>query len=151
MKRFAAVFVVLASTALSQAAHATPVDTLFQDFGLLGSWALHCKAPATPNNPHVSITAPQPGAVIEEHDLGPDYAVNSYRMLSAERIGPDELAVETIFQPGTTLEERQKLVFRVRDNTRRTIFNQPDNGPVRVKDGVVVGRDIRTPVLKKCD
>ena len=71
--------------------------------------------------------------------------------LAAERTAPDEPSVETIFQPGTTAEERQKLVFRVRDNTRRTMFNQPGNGPVRVKDGVVVGRDIRTPVLKKCD
>lgn len=150
MRRFAVVLVA-ALTALCQSARATPVDTLFQDFGLLGSWALHCKMPAAPDNPHVSITAPTPGAVLEEHDLGPNYAVNSYRMLSAERIAPDELSVETIFQPGTTAEERQKLVFRVRDNTRRTMFNQPGNGPVRVKDGVVVGRDIRTPVLKKCD
>ena len=45
-----------------------------------------------------------------------------------------------IFQPGTEVEERQKLVFRVRDNTRRTMFNQPADGPVRVKDGIVLAR-----------
>jgi hypothetical protein len=151
VKRFVAVLVVIASTAAFQAAHATPVDTLFQDFGLFGSWALDCKAPAAPNNPHVSITTPSPGVVLEDHDLGPDYAVNRYSMLSAERAAPDELSVETIFQPGTTVEERQKLVFRVRDKTRRTVFNQPDNGPVRVKDGIVVGLGTKTPVLKKCD
>jgi hypothetical protein len=72
-------------------------------------------------------------------------------MLSAERLSPDELSVEVIFQPGTETEERQKLVFRVRKDTRRTIFNQPDNGPERVKDGIVLARGVKTPILEKCD
>ena len=49
------------------------------------------------------------------------------------------LSVEVIFQPGTEAEERQKLVFLVRDGTRRTMFNQPDGGAVRVKDGIALG------------
>ena len=59
--------------------------------------------------------------------------------------------MEVIFQPGTETEERQKLVFQVRKDTRRTMFNQPDNGPVRVKDGVVLARAAKTPVLNKCE
>ncbi len=72
-------------------------------------------------------------------------------MLSAERLSADELSVEVIFQPGTETEERQKLVFLVRKDTRRTMFNQPDNGPVRVKDGIVLARGAKTPILNKCD
>jgi hypothetical protein len=72
-------------------------------------------------------------------------------MLSAVRISADELSVETIFQPGTEVEERQKLVFRVRDNTRRTMFNQPADGAVRVKDGIMLARNAQTPVLNKCE
>ena len=119
---------------------------MFQEFGLFGTWALDCKQPATPANPHVSITTPSPGLVREEHDLGPNYTVNRYSMLSAERVSPDELSAEVIFQPGTETEERQKLVFRVRKDTRRTMFNQPDNGAVRVKDGIVLARGAKTHV-----
>lgn len=141
---------VLVFAAVTSAA-AAPVDQLFQEFGLFGTWALDCKQPATPANPHVSITTPSPGLVREDHDLGPNYTVNHYSMLSAERLSPDELSVEVIFQPGTETEERQKLVFRVRKDTRRTIFNQPDNGPERVKDGIVLARGVKTPILEKCD
>jgi hypothetical protein len=146
--RLVAALVFLGATS---AAAAAPVDALFQEFGLFGTWAADCKAPASPANPHVSITVPSPGLVQEEHNLGPNYAVNHYSMLSAERVSPDELSVEVIFQPGTETEERQKLVFRVRKDTRRTMFNQPDNGPVRVKEGVVLARGAKTPVLNKCD
>ncbi len=149
--RLIAVLVLAALTAMSAAVRAAPADRLFQDFGLFGTWASDCKAPASPDNPHVSIITPSPGLVLEDHDLGPNYAVNRYSMLSAERLSADELSVETIFQPGTNVEERQKLVFLVRDNTRRTMFNQPDGGQVRVKDGIVISRGTKTPVLNKCE
>ena len=42
------------------------------------------RRPATPSNPHVSITTPSAGLVLEDHDLGPDFSVNRYSMLSAE-------------------------------------------------------------------
>lgn len=151
MTRFVAVLAFAALGAMSTVARAAPADTLFQEFGLFGTWAPDCMAPAAPDNPHVSITTPAPGVALEDHDLGPNYAVNRYSMLSAERISADELSVETIFQPGTEVEERQKLVFLVRDGTRRTLFNQPDNGAVRVKDGTVLARGSVTPVLKKCE
>ena len=149
--RFVAVLVFAALTAVSAVARAAPPDRLFREFGLFGTWAADCKAPASPGNPHVSITTPAPGVALEDHDLGPNYAVNRYSMLSAERISAEELSVETIFQPGTDAEERQKLIFLVRDGTRRTMFNQPDHGSVRVKDGIVVSRGTKTPVLNKCE
>ncbi len=143
--------VVVLVLAGATSAAAAPVDMVFQEFGLFGTWAPDCKQSATPTNPHVSITTPSPGLVREDHDLGPNYTVNHYSMLSAERLSADELSVEVIFQPGTETEERQKLVFLVRKDTRRTMFNQPDNGPVRVKDGIVLARGAKTPILNKCD
>lgn len=148
MRRLAVL--VLALT-LPAAAQSAPPDALFKDFGLLGSWAVDCAEAASPTNPHVRITTPAPGVVLEDHDLGASYALNRYSMLSAARAGSDELSVETIFQPGTSVEERQKLVFQVHDGERRTMFNQPDNGAVRVQDGIVLGRGTKTPVLKKCE
>jgi hypothetical protein len=149
--RIAAVMVLAFATAVPAAAQAAPVDVLFQQFGLFGTWALDCGRTASPANPHVSITTPSPGLVVENHDLGRDYAVNHYSVLSAERLSDDRLSVEVIFQPGTETEERQKLVFLVRDRTRRTMFNQPADGAVRVKDGVALAHGSKTPVLRKCD
>jgi hypothetical protein len=89
--------------------------------------------------------------VLEDHNLGPDFAVNRYSVLSAEQLSQTSLSVYVIFQPGTEIEERQKLVFAVNNNTRRTMFNQSDGGAVRVKDGVAVARGTKTPLLRKCE
>ncbi len=149
--RIAAAIVLAVSAAMPVAATATSVDDLFQQFGLFGNWAIDCKQPATPANPHVSIASPSAGLVLESHDLGPDYAVNRYSVLKAARISATRLSVQVIFQPGSEVEERQTLEFRIRDGTRRTMFNQPAGGAVRVKDGIALAHGSKTPVLNKCE
>ena len=149
--RSGTVLVFMAWLLLSNDAGAASVDDLFEQFGLFGTWATDCARPATPVNPHVSITHPSSGLVLEDHDLGPDFAINRYSVLSAEQISASSLSVNVIFQPGTESEERQKLVFAVRDNTRRTLFNQASGGAVRVKDGIALARGKKTPVLQKCN
>jgi hypothetical protein len=149
--RLLAISAVVATFAVSPYANAGSVDELFQQFGLFGTWAADCSKPATPSNPRVSITTPSAGLVLEDHNLGPDFSVNRYSVLSAERVSASSISVEVIFQPGTELEQRQKLVFSVHDNTRRTMFNQADGGTVRVKDGVALARGTKTPVLRRCE
>ena len=149
--RIAAVIVLAVLTAMPVAATATSVEGLFQEFDLFGNWAADCKQPATPANPHVGITMPSPGLILEDHNLGPDFAVNHYSVLAAERITAERLSVAVIFQPGANDEERQKLVFLIRGGTRRTMFNQADGGPVRVKDGVALAHHTKTPMLRKCE
>jgi hypothetical protein len=149
--RLLTISAVVAMFAVPLSANADSVDQLFEQFGLFGSWAPDCSRPATPSNPHVSITTPSSGLVLEDHNLGPDFSVNRYSVLSAERVSATGISVEVIFQPGTEVEERQKLVFSVRDNTRRTMFNQGDGGTVRVKDGIALARGSKTPLLRKCE
>ncbi len=149
--RLLAISAVVASFFVSPGVNAASVDELFQQFGLFGTWAADCSKPATPSNPRVSITTPSSGLVLEDHNLGPDFSVNRYSVLSAERVSASSISVEVIFQPGTEVEERQKLVFSVHDNTRRTMFNQADGGTVRVKDGVALARGSKTPLLRKCE
>jgi hypothetical protein len=127
------------------------VRRLFEDFGLFGTWAVDCKQPASPDNPHVRIASVESELVQEDHDLGPDFTINHYSVLSAERLSPTNLSAVMIFQPGTDDEEKQKLIFLVRNNTRRTLFNQPDAGPVRVKEGIALARGTKTPLLTKCE
>jgi hypothetical protein len=149
--RLVAVIGVAVLVALPEIANAASVEEVFQEFGLLGTWAADCSGPATPGNPHVSITVPSAGLVLEDHDLGPDFAVNRYSVLSAEPVSQTSVSVQVIFQPGTMVEERQKLIFSVNNKTRRTIFNQSDAGAIRVKDGVAIARGSKTPLLRKCD
>jgi hypothetical protein len=132
-------------------ADAASVEELFRQFNLFGIWATDCSRPPTPVNPHVSITMPSLGLVLEDHNLGPNYAVNRYSILSAEKLSTSNLSVSVIFQPGTEVEERQKLVFAVREKTRRTMFNQTDGGAVRVKGGIALARGSKTPLLHKCE
>jgi hypothetical protein len=149
--RLAAVFVLVALFLVPTGSGASSVEDVFKKFGLFGTWAANCDGPATPGNPRVSISMPSAGLVLEDHNLGPDFAINRYSVLSAEQTSPTSVSVEVIFQPGTTVEERQKLVFAVRDNTRRTLFNQTDGGMVRVKDGIALARGSKTPLLRKCE
>ena len=150
--RIALIFVLAFVTSLPAAADSGPlVEQVFREFGLFGTWATNCKGPATPANPRVTISMPTAGVVLEDHDLGPDYALNRYSVLAAQRITAERLTVDVIFQPGSPGEERQKLEFQVRNGTRRTLFNQPAGGPVRVKGGIALARGSKTPVLKKCE
>jgi len=126
------------------------VDKLFVRFGLFGSWAQHCERKATPANPHVRITNPSPGAVLEDQDFGAGYSANRYSVVAAAAQSPTRLAVEAIFQPGKPDEQRQWLVYEIRHGTRRTLYNRTGGGAVRVKDGVVLAAGTRTPMLRKC-
>jgi len=155
----AAAFPVLLFAALLPAAgtQAAPASTdkpavaaVLKDFGLFGAWAVDCGEPATPANPHVSIIETEPGNVVERHDLGPEYETNSYSVIAAEPVSKTRVSVDVVFKPGTDRQEQQRLVFRVDHDTRRTMYNRVEHGGVVVKDGVVVGHGVRTPILHKC-
>ena len=126
------------------------VEAMFRDFGLFGTWAADCGRPPTPDNPHVTVSTPSAGLVIENNDVGPGYAANRYSVLTARRLAANRIELRVIFRPGAADEERQTLVFAVRNGTRRTLFNRVEGGPVRVRDGIVVSHGIKTPLLRKC-
>lgn len=149
--RLVASLVVAAIAFTAAASPASTTENVFRDFGLFGAWAVDCNRAAAPDNPYVRITTPSPGLILEDHDLGADNDVNRYSILSAEKLSDNRLAVQVIFQPGKDTEERQKLVWAVHDHTLRTLFNQPQDGPVRVQDGVAVAYGVATPLLKKCE
>jgi hypothetical protein len=129
----------------------TSAEILFHTFNLFGAWAPNCKAAASPDNPHVEIGLPQPGMVLEQHDLGPAYAHNRYVMLSARRESRSRLAVEALFQQGQSEPQRQHIVFRIAGKTRRTLFTETEGEPPRVKNGIAVAAGKPTPLLVKCE
>jgi hypothetical protein len=139
-----------ASDAVKVPSGAPPVDHVFRSFDLFGTWAADCGRPASPDNPHVSITTPSAGLVLENNDVGPGYSANRYSVLSARSLSASRLEVTVIFRPGAAGEERQTLIFAVGKGTRRTMYNRVDGGAVRVRNGVVLALGIKTPVLRKC-
>jgi len=146
-----AAFVVLVVFAIVPAAASPSTEEVFRTFDLFGSWSDDCTQPASPEHPRITVIVPSPGLVLETHDLGANYETNRYSVLSAERVSATRLTVNVIFQPGAANEERQKLEILVRNSTRRTIFNQPQGGAIRVKNGVAVAAGLKTPVLTKCE
>jgi hypothetical protein len=133
------------------AAASPSTEEVFRAFDLFGSWSDDCTQPASPEHPRITVIMPSPSLVLETHDLGASYEINRYSVLSAERISATHLSVQVIFQPGAQNEERQKLEFLIRNGTRRTMFNQPQGGAIRVKNGVAVAVGVKTPVLTKCE
>lgn len=133
----------------SAAQDKSDVAALFKDYGLIGEWAVDCKADASPSNPHVEV-ADDDGNIVERHDLGSGYRVNAYRVLGAHRVSATEVSVQALFEPDSEAEQKQDLTFSVHDGTRRTLFTRVEGGPVRVKDGRVVGHNLKTPRLNKC-
>jgi hypothetical protein len=149
---FFAVFVAVPATAQpSPGQDVKQVAALLGQVGLIGAWAIDCGEPASPSNPHVEVSVPEQGPVKEVHDLGAEFSANEYVILTAGRSGKDRVSLDVVFQPGTENEQRQKLIIEVNGDSRRTLFNQPAGEPVRVKDGQVVGANLQTPVLKKCE
>ena len=71
------------AAAAPAAGEGPPPEVLFQQFGLFGTWASDCAAQPSPANPHITISQPAPGVVLEDNDLGPDNVVNRYSVLAA--------------------------------------------------------------------
>lgn len=129
-------------------------EPVFRDFNLLGNWAVACDQLASPLNPHVNVSAPGGGLIVESHDVGADFAPNLYHVIAAAPAGKRDVEVRALFRPGTEGEEAQTLVLRIAKDkqgtdTRRTMFNRGDDG-VRVKNGVAVRSGAKTAVLKRC-
>lgn len=128
-------------------------EPVYREFGLLGDWAIDCAKAASPMNPHVGVTAPGGGLIVEHHDVGPDFAPNLYHVTAARRLDKRDVEAKALFRPGGEGEEEQTLVIRVGKvkgtDTRRTMFNRGEDG-VRVKNGVAVMSGAKTAVLKRC-
>lgn len=126
------------------------VANLLRTHDLFGTFARDCGRPPAPDNPHVQVSQESGGVVIERHEFGPELADNVYSVRAVRRLSSGRLEFKVVFVPGSMNEEFQTLELLVGKDTRRTIFNRVDNGPVRVRRGVAVANGKKTPLLRKC-
>ena len=130
------------------AAPAASTEALFKRFGLFGTWAVDCAA-ASPDNPHVNITTPSAGLILEDHDSARTMP-SIGTALSAEKLSGTQIAVQVIFQPGKDDEERQKLVWAcTAPRCARCSTSRRGTGAGRRRRGG--GYGVATPVLRKCE
>ena len=148
--RICAAIVFALSLCLPAAAQETPIAELFEQFGLFGSWAARCDKEPSLDNVRATISRQETDNVIEDDDPGQGYQVNRYTIVKAKKVADDQLSVEVVYRPNTKEEQRQEQIWLVRDGSWRTMMNKPKGERARVKNGVVVGTTIKTPVLRKC-
>ena len=77
---------VLVTSVSAAVAEGPSTEDLFKEFGLFGTGAVDCQLGAGPDNPHVKISIPSHGLILEDHDLGLDNTVNRYSILSAAKL-----------------------------------------------------------------
>jgi len=150
MVRIAAAIAAMAVVAAA-AARPASVEHLFREFDLFGVWAADCVAAASIDNPHVSVGMPEPGRVLEQHDFGPGYEANRYVIVAARRISHERLTLETLFEQGQQEPQRQRIILRVEDRHRRTMFNATHGEEPRVLNGIAIATGLPTPILNKCE
>ena len=130
----------------SASAAATVSETL-RDFGLLGSWASQCDAPADIKNDRKTYSVISVDVVQEANDLGPQYEPNVSSITAAERLAPDRLQYTSTLQNGVT----RTLIILMRGNTIRTMSNIRSDGTALVKDGNILSNGNATPALTRCN
>ncbi len=148
--RIAAAIVCAAVFAGAAAARTSSVAREYRHFGLFGTWAPNCGQGASPDNPRVTVGL-EAGAVLEKDEFGDGYERNHYLIVAARHIDARRLAIEALFAQGDAEPQRQLIVMRVENRTRRTLFTGAANEPPLVKDGIAIALGKPTPTLTKCD
>jgi hypothetical protein len=149
--RIAAVLAVTAALVAAADARPVSVTRIYRALDLYGTWAPNCAETPSPDNPRVHVAESERRAVLEEDDFGPAYEVNRYVIVAARRMSGHRLALDVLFQQADSEPQRQLIVMRLEDRTRRTMFTATADEPPRVKDGIAVAVGKPTPLLNKCD
>ena len=137
-----------ASCALAGAvpAQAQEVAGILNAFGLFGSWAIECGAPASPGNvvQTVGWTGREP--VEYSETIGAGAAANRYRVVSARMPDATTLVMQVLLNGRFT---ENLTIAKYGNDAIRTMTNQTWNGFL-VENGVVVASGRPTPWLRKC-
>ena len=131
---------------LAGPAQAQTARAVLDGFGFFGKWSPHCDQPAGPGNSlrHAFVTST--GDVRFTESLGEKYKDNVYVVLTAKRLGGDQVLL-LIELNGTTT---QRLTMLKQEGRIRTISNKGGDGHFVVRDGFVLSNRQPTPWLSRC-
>jgi hypothetical protein len=117
-------------------------------WGLIGTWAIDCRKPASDDNPHLTYVIRRAGEVTYERDFGGDRRdVNRVEQLEMAAGGGLELVVS---YPDLTQTRRHILMMGRDGRTRATSNSNPDGSEPSIREGKYTGSGEETPWQTRC-
>jgi hypothetical protein len=142
-----ALLAVLLMTAAPCLAAESPVPGTLKQFGLLGTWAIECALPASPENEYSSYTVSPSGAATLSYAWGAPYRDIVYEIRTATPVAESRLALHVVGSPGRIVVD---LVLLKENDTIRVWSSHTPDGRMRVIDGVITGNGKPSPRFKRC-
>jgi hypothetical protein len=116
-------------------------------WGLIGTWAVDCRKPASDDNPHLTYVIRRAGEVTYERDFGARRDVNRVEQL---RVGADGGLELVLAYPQLTQTRRILLVMGGDGRTRATANSNPDGSNASITDGKFTVNGQETPWQTHC-
>jgi hypothetical protein len=134
-----------ASILLAVPAAADTAKQVFEQRGLLGSFAVDCSRPVSPQNHYTYFRPIDGGRVQIDLMVGPQQRQYAYVIERAEPRGSNQVAI-SMANPQWRLD----LLYRVEHGRLRTMESVRHDGTVVVRGGVFTANGRPTPWLVRC-
>ncbi|WP_257165875.1 hypothetical protein [Bradyrhizobium sp. SRS-191] len=116
-------------------------------WGLIGTWAADCSAPAVKGRGAIiSYEVTPDGTLIYRRDRDP----SDVNAVANARVESDQTLVLSIVLPRAH-QTRENGIARTPDGSIRALFNRGEDDSYSIRDGRFVANGKPTPVLRKCD
>jgi hypothetical protein len=138
---------VLLLTAAPGVADESPVPGTLQKFGVLGTWAIDCGQPASPENEYSIYAVSPSGEATLAYARGAPYRDIVYQVRTAAPMGDARLALRVLGLPGRFSVD---LVLVKEGDTIRVWSSHTPDGRMLVMDGVITGNGKQSPRFKRC-
>ena len=120
---------------LATCANAQSVTDTLRDFGLLGTWAVECNQLPSPGNEHAIFALTSIGTVQLRNDFGIEYDEMIYRIVAANQVGADKLALRQVLVSDSRIVLDNVMLKN--DERVRMWSSRGADGTTLVWDGVV--------------
>ncbi|MGJ4891438.1 hypothetical protein ACQR0Z_14550 [Bradyrhizobium sp. HKCCYLS3077] len=133
-------------TCFAAAASADETVDVARAWGLIGTWAADCSAPAVKGRGAIiSYEVTPDGRLIYRRDHDP----SDVNAVTKARIDPDQTLVLLIMLPKAK-QTRENGIVRTSDGGIRSLFNRGEDNSYTIRDGRFVANGNPTPVLGRC-
>jgi hypothetical protein len=116
-------------------------------WGLIGTWAVDCRKPASEDNVHLTYVIRRAGEVTYERNFGNRGDVNRVEQLKIAAGGGLELVVR---YPDLTQTRRYVLIMGRDGRVRATSNSNPDGSEASITDGRFTSNGEETPWQTHC-
>lgn len=129
------------------AARADDTVEVARTWGLIGTWAADCSAPAVKGRGAIiSYEVTPDGNLIYRRDHDP----SDVNAVANARVEADQTLVLSIVLPRAR-QTRENGIIKSADGSIRSVFNRGEDDSYTIREGRFVANGKPTPALRKCD